>query len=408
MPDCTFSKDSAMMDITPVENMFILEYMRGAPGEYVKVYLCGLMQCYSPALSSHDIEKATGLCAEDIYDAFCYWQNLGLVRITNNDPLKVEYRNCKRIQLSAEPSLQPCRYTELIERLSAVMSGRVLSMNELRKVYDWAEVFGFEQDTIVLLADYCVNNRKKGAKVSINYMDTVAKAWADSGVNTVEQAMRQIEEYEELNSGAAKLLKRWRAGRRPTEDELKMYAVWTREWGFDDNAIFAAAAVTTGASRPSFDYLNAVLLSYKEEGITDEESIAEHRRDKDMRAEMARLTFKRAHIKRSPTFDERELIGSWVDEMNIPREMVLLAAEYSIGAAKPFLMIKKLIEEWHKAGVKTVKAARAHHEEAQSQQRPPVKTSHAKYNYPQRKYTAEELAHIAVSLADEETDEERI
>lgn len=408
MPNCAFSKDSAMMDVTPVENMFILEYMPDAPGEYVKAYLSGLMQCCSLSVSSSDAERASGLNEEELYQAFCYWQKRGLVRITQTDPLTVEYYNCKRVQLSAVPAAQPYRYAGLIEKLTAIMNGRILSMNELRKIYDWSEVFGFEQDTIALLADYCVNGRKKGCKVSMNYMDTVARSWADAGVNTKEQALRQIEEYDELNGGAAKLLKRWRAGRRPTEDELKMYAKWTREWGFDDDAIFAAASVTTGAVRPSFDYLNSVLLSYKEEGLTDDTAIKEHQHERDVHTEMARLTFKRANMKRSPAADEREQIGSWIDEWNIPREMVFLAAEYSAGAARPFSMIKKLIGEWHHAGIQTVKAAREAHESMERQKAqasvPAKPAASAKYNYPQRKYTSEELAHIAVSL-DEDADE---
>jgi DnaD/phage-associated family protein len=397
-----------MMEITPVENMFILEYMPEAPGEYVKAYLCGLMQCYFPQVSSADAERASGLNSEEIYQAFCYWQKRGLVRITEREPLTVEYCNCKRSQLTLDTSVLPYRYADLVEKVSAVLNGRVLSMNELRRIYDWSDVFGFEQDTIVLLVDYCVNGRKKGPKVSMNYMDTVARSWADSGVNTAEQAARQIEEYEELNGGAAKLLKRWRAGRRPTEDELKMYAKWTREWGFDDDAIFAAASAATGAARPSFDYLNSVLLSYKEDGNTDEASITERQRDRDAHAEMARLAFKRAGVKRSPTADERVQIGSWIDDWNIPREMIFLAAEYSAGASRPFLMIKKLIGDWHKAGIATIKAAREEHEAAISQSVPnssPAKTAvSAKYNYPQRKYSEEELRHIFVSLEKEDTD----
>ena len=43
MAFCAFDEGAAGFDVTPVENMFISEYMLGAPGEYVKVYLYGLM-----------------------------------------------------------------------------------------------------------------------------------------------------------------------------------------------------------------------------------------------------------------------------------------------------------------------------------------------------------------------------
>ena len=40
---CVFTNESAMLDITPVENIFICEYMPNAPDGYVKIYLYGLM-----------------------------------------------------------------------------------------------------------------------------------------------------------------------------------------------------------------------------------------------------------------------------------------------------------------------------------------------------------------------------
>lgn len=43
-----FDDQSMMFDVTPVENQFILEYMLSAQGDYVKVYLYGLMHCYHP------------------------------------------------------------------------------------------------------------------------------------------------------------------------------------------------------------------------------------------------------------------------------------------------------------------------------------------------------------------------
>ena len=39
-----FDQQYAMFDATPVQNQFILEYMPSAPGDYVKVYLYGLMR----------------------------------------------------------------------------------------------------------------------------------------------------------------------------------------------------------------------------------------------------------------------------------------------------------------------------------------------------------------------------
>ena len=47
---------------TEVENLFISEYAKAAPGDYVKVYLLGLMYAnLAKPLDNSDIAKAFGL-----------------------------------------------------------------------------------------------------------------------------------------------------------------------------------------------------------------------------------------------------------------------------------------------------------------------------------------------------------
>ena len=58
-----FSPDAARREMTPVDNLFFLEYMPDADGTFVKVYLFGLMQCYHPSLADTDVENALGLTA---------------------------------------------------------------------------------------------------------------------------------------------------------------------------------------------------------------------------------------------------------------------------------------------------------------------------------------------------------
>ena len=44
MAFCAFDDSAALFDSTPVENMFITEYMLRAPGDFVKVYLYALTE----------------------------------------------------------------------------------------------------------------------------------------------------------------------------------------------------------------------------------------------------------------------------------------------------------------------------------------------------------------------------
>ena len=81
MPQCSFSRWAAMLQATPVQNMFLVEYMPKAPDAYVKVYLYGLMQCCTPALAQDSLEEALDMDAQAVAEAFVYWQAQGLVSI---------------------------------------------------------------------------------------------------------------------------------------------------------------------------------------------------------------------------------------------------------------------------------------------------------------------------------------
>ncbi len=66
---------------TKVENIFINEYMTNAPGDYVKVYLFGLM-CAEQNLGSDtaEIARQCAMDEEDVLKAWTYWESRGLVR----------------------------------------------------------------------------------------------------------------------------------------------------------------------------------------------------------------------------------------------------------------------------------------------------------------------------------------
>ena len=96
----TFAFDDhfAMFDITPVENQFILEYLPGAKGEYVKVYLFGLLCCYHPRKETdlNTISRELGMSEEEILAAFRYWERRGIVRRIADNPPAWEYINIKQ------------------------------------------------------------------------------------------------------------------------------------------------------------------------------------------------------------------------------------------------------------------------------------------------------------------------
>ena len=102
MAFCSFDDSAALFDATPVENMFITEYMLRAPGDFVKVYLYGLMLCYHHAerMSLASMARDLDVTPEDVERAYRYWEREGLVRQTGDNPVCYTYYNLKQITLT--------------------------------------------------------------------------------------------------------------------------------------------------------------------------------------------------------------------------------------------------------------------------------------------------------------------
>ena len=384
---CRFSPEASRREFTPVDNGFIAEYLPDASGVQLQVYLYGLMQCYYPAVDG-TIADALGITEQEVTDAFCFWQVKGLVRILGDNPLSVEY-----LALPDEGTpVQPGKYTGLVSSLNTLTAPRQFGARELAHVYDWIEVFGLDEGAVLELVSYCMD--KKSRRVGINYMTSVAQAWAENGIRSFEDARREIESYDLKKNGASKILLQWNKKRRPTKAEMELYEKWTQEWGFSEDAIMAVLPRLTASGTPNFVYLDEQLESLREKELTDSEGI----RDDDARAAQekafARILFDRAGKAEVATKTQLAQIRMFLEDMGIPRELMLYAAERSRGASEPFGMIKHLLSDWNGKGIRTVEAAMKAEQESQTGK----KTRGARKDYAQREIKESDFDQIFLDL----------
>ena len=104
-----FDERYSMFDVTPLENQFILEFLPEAKGDYVKVYLYGLLRCYHPEadMNLDRMSHELGMTEDEIAAAFRYWERRGIVRRISDHPPAWEYVNIKQRSLSAEDIQDP-------------------------------------------------------------------------------------------------------------------------------------------------------------------------------------------------------------------------------------------------------------------------------------------------------------
>ena len=84
----SFAEGSAMFDSTPIENMFLLEYLSSAPETCLRVYLYARMLALHPELGGDMAETARFLRLDEdaVYKALEYWERQGLARRLTDHP----------------------------------------------------------------------------------------------------------------------------------------------------------------------------------------------------------------------------------------------------------------------------------------------------------------------------------
>ena len=265
MAFCEYPRDFMLFDVTPVENLFITEHMPAAPGDYVRVYLYGLMLCRYPDedMSAANLAKALNMKEEEILEAFRYWERAGLVMRLNDRPPRYRYISPRRAATAADEDDDPYRYRDYFNALQRVFGAdRLIEPNEQSKALDWLETLKLPEEVALYMAEKIVKRMRENRR-SLRYafreLDATAMVFADEGIRTVEEAEAWLERDSEASETAKAVLRQMGVRRAPTADELKMAKGWTEEWKLGREEILEACSAMTNATNPSFSYLNGIL-----------------------------------------------------------------------------------------------------------------------------------------------------
>lgn len=384
-----FSLDAVRRMATPVDNRFFLDYLPHADLNCVRVYLYGLMLCSAGATANADLGDALGLSEAAVKEAYAYWQEQGLVQIRGEEPLIVEYLD---LEPTKEGGVVPGKYASLVSALGSLIAPRQFDFRELRHVYDWIEVYGLDEGAVLELVAHCMD--LKGRRVSVNYIDAVARTWSEASVTTRESARAAIERYDLKKHGASDVLRQWNKLRKPTQDEMALYEKWVGEWGFTPEAILAALPKLTVSGTPNFVYLDELLNNLRREGQTSAPEMAKADAKAAEEIVFARLVFERAGKLEPATRTQRAQISMYLNDFGMPRELLLFGAEQCRGANEPFGMMKKLWNEWHEQKIASIEEARKSLESKAA----PAKPRPARARTPQHDLSDEQLDRLLVDL----------
>ena len=264
MAFCSFSKNAAMFDATPIENIFLLEYLPTAPDEFLRVYLYARMLCLHPELGGDlaDVAKALRMDEDSVFNAFAYWEQQGLVeRLTDRPPtyaiLPVKY---DAVCSSNPMERDYYEYRDFNSSMQELFGSKyLLSAKQYKQAHDWMNIMGFTQDAVIRMLAYA--RELPGGKTPVSVFkrtEELAFAWSERGIRTLEDVENAIAYEGRVYELASRVMKQFSFGRKPSVAELKLVKEWIG-WGCTDGEIIAACDKTISANAPSFKYLHAIL-----------------------------------------------------------------------------------------------------------------------------------------------------
>ena len=301
---------------TSVSNIFISEYVPGANGEFVKVYLylLHLMSLRSNNISISLLADTFNQTEADIMRALRYWDSLDVISLSFNGPgnslSNIVLRDIKHTGQAANAMADPIaaesasvnntssyqtetvraakpdiKQTEVIytaepskvsyskEQLNDFLAndnfsmllfvieqymGRPLSTKETNSIVYFYDGLKLSTDLIEYLFEYCVEHNKK----SINYIEKVALSWASKNIHTIAEAKEETSNHTDY---VYQIMKAFGlSNREPAQHEKAMIAKWADTYCFDTDMIIEACNRTIKAiHQPSFEYADTILANWK-------------------------------------------------------------------------------------------------------------------------------------------------
>ena len=264
MPFLTFDPSAGMYDATPIENMFLAEYLPTAPDSFLRVYLYMRMLLLHPemGMSASEICRVLRITEETLTDAMLYWERQGLVLRTQDNPPAYAFLPVSRAAVSPMESDYYANRDFNASLQALFGGGNLLHPKEYEMAYDWLNVFHMSQDAVLKLVELQLK-KSRSPKPDLGRLfkkvhERVVEL-ADKDIHTLEELNGVLSADDRLDKAAKAILKRLSMNRAATQDEMALIRKWLDEWQIPLDEILRACQETVRSRNPSLAYLDAVL-----------------------------------------------------------------------------------------------------------------------------------------------------
>lgn len=269
-------------------------FLKLASGGQIKVLLY-ILRASGRVCTDEEISMNTGVSVQEAADAVLFWQQANVLvpqtvspvqtNAIMSAPAPVQPEPVHQAETSAAPAetakqavraVRPSYKPTEIEKIMSdsvdisdlfIVTQQILGpinntfQNMLISLYD---EYGLKKEVIITLIGYC----KKIDKTHPAYIEKIAIDWSNSEIDTLEKAQTEVERLTKFNDFTGMIMKRFEMNRRPTAKQAEFIEQW-RSSGFDIDLIhYAYEKTIEQINKLSFDYINKILLSWKDSNFT--------------------------------------------------------------------------------------------------------------------------------------------
>lgn len=209
---------------TPIENLFIMDFLPEASALDLKVYLLGYKYSTNTdfVADNESLARHLNVSVSEVKASWKRWEQQGLVTIDedfnitfisirqlylDNNYGKRTTSGSNRGVLTSTQKLLDAQQSPIIQSMFRNIQDvvrRSLSQNQMMKIIDWFNRFHMEADCIVFAFQYSYDERKIK---NFKYVQTILEAWYDQGVVTIEDAENALSQHGAIAGFYKKVLK---------------------------------------------------------------------------------------------------------------------------------------------------------------------------------------------------------
>ena len=351
MAFCTKEKQLIVGGYTCIDNKFILNYLTDAPDVRSAVYLLGLALCQSNGddNSPSTIAQKLGITEQDVMSAYLYWEELGLVHITAENPPSVVYLNVDA-STSALKKIKPGKYTKFSQEMQRIIEGRMITVNEYNEYYMFLEESTFEPDALLAVAKYCVE--LKGNNINYHYILTVARNQLSKGATTLLAVQDNLNSQQKYDEDLKLVFKALGSNRKIDHDDRELYEKWTKEFGYTLDTIVAIGkkCKTGGMAK-----LNTKLCEYYKKGALSVVEIDNYDQEKTRLYDLARDINKCIGVYyQSLDAIVDEYISKWIRRGFDDQTLVAIAKYCFRSGIRTLAGVASIVDKLYKNGITTL------------------------------------------------------